>query len=43
MPEHEGKGKTATGENLWGGASHRPTAAAKDCRTGAKFRGVETT
>lgn len=30
-------GKTATGENLWGGASDRPTATGNDRPLAAKF------
>ncbi|CAD2261545.1 hypothetical protein PSEUDT2_04171 [Stutzerimonas stutzeri] len=30
-------GKTATGENLWGGASDRPTVTGNDRRLPAKF------
>jgi len=30
-------GKTATGENLWGGASDRPTATGNDLGTAVKF------
>lgn len=30
-------GKTATGENLWGGASDRPTATRTDRPLAAKF------
>lgn len=31
------EGKTATGENLWGGASDRPTATRTDPGMPAKF------
>jgi len=32
-------GKTATGENLWGGASDRPAVTRNDRRRVAKFPG----